>query len=77
LTGKLSAPTDNQIYPVPANHFSPSLSTILIGEWPENHILIPDWTYFHCPGTTLNKYPGDFSKIIGLSLNKCRILQKH
>jgi len=24
-----------------------------IGEWPENQILIPDWTYFHCPGTTL------------------------
>jgi len=22
-------------------------------EWPENQILIPDWTYFHCPGTTL------------------------
>jgi len=24
-----------------------------IGEWPENQILIPDWTYFYCPGTTL------------------------
>jgi len=23
------------------------------GDWPENQILIPDWTYFHCPGTTL------------------------
>jgi len=23
------------------------------GEWPENQILIPNWTYFHCPGTTL------------------------
>jgi len=22
-------------------------------EWPENQILIPDWTYFHCPGATL------------------------
>jgi len=22
------------------------------GEWPENQILIPDWTDFHCPGTT-------------------------
>jgi len=20
-----------------------------IGEWPENQILIPDWTYFDCP----------------------------
>jgi len=23
------------------------------GEWPENQILISDWTYFHCPGATL------------------------
>jgi len=26
-----------------------------VGEWPENQILIPDWTYFHCPGTTLTR----------------------
>jgi len=25
-------------------------------EWPENQILIPDWTYFHCPGATLLRY---------------------
>jgi len=25
----------------------------VVGEWPENQILIPDWIYFHCPGTTL------------------------
>jgi len=25
----------------------------ITGEWPKNQILIPDWTYFHCPGTTL------------------------
>jgi len=25
----------------------------VVGEWPENQILIPNWTYFHCPGTTL------------------------
>jgi len=24
-----------------------------IGEWSENQILIPHWTYFHCPGATL------------------------
>jgi len=24
-----------------------------IGEWPENQILIPDWTNFNCPGATL------------------------
>jgi len=24
-----------------------------IGEWPQNQILIPDWTDFHCPGATL------------------------
>jgi len=27
-----------------------------IGEWPENQFLIPDWTYFHCPGATLPFY---------------------
>jgi len=26
-----------------------------IGEWPENQILISDWTYFHCPGATLHQ----------------------
>jgi len=25
----------------------------VVGEWSENQILIPDWTYFHCPGVTL------------------------
>jgi len=30
-----------------------------IGEWPENQILIPDWTYFHCPGATLAGYHSD------------------
>jgi len=54
---------DNQIYGLPANQFSPSAGTTLlnvphqfsqdIGEWPENQILIPDWTYFYCPGATL------------------------
>jgi len=24
-----------------------------VGEWRENQILIPDWTYFYCPGTAL------------------------
>jgi len=27
----------------------------VVGEWLENQILIPDWTYFYCPGTTLGK----------------------
>jgi len=27
------------------------------GEWSESQILIPDWTYFHCPGATLDIYP--------------------
>jgi len=31
----------------------PRQSSQDIGEWPENQILIPDWTYFHCPGATL------------------------
>jgi len=25
----------------------------VVGEWPENQILIPDWTYFYCPGAAL------------------------
>jgi len=25
------------------------LFLLCLGEWPENQILIPDWTYFHCP----------------------------
>jgi len=25
----------------------------VVGEWLENQILIPDWTYYYCPGTTL------------------------
>jgi len=25
----------------------------VVGEWLENQILIPDWTYSYCPGTTL------------------------
>jgi len=29
------------------------------GEWPENQILIPDWTYFHCP-----KPPYQFSQVV-------------
>jgi len=34
-----------------------------IGEWPENQILIPDWTYFpSCPGATLHSQAGKISK---------------
>jgi len=33
---------------VPPRQFSQD-----IGEWPQNQILIPGWTYFHCPGATL------------------------
>jgi len=25
----------------------------VVGKWPENQILIPDWTYFYCPDATL------------------------
>jgi len=37
------------------------------GEWPENQILIPDWTNFHCPGATLlshceDRYSGAITK---------------
>jgi len=34
---------------VVSRQFTPSK----IGEWQENQILIPGWTYFHCPGATL------------------------
>jgi len=27
-------------------------------EWPENQILITDWTYFQCPGATLLQAEG-------------------
>jgi len=33
----------------------------VVGEWLENQILIPDWTYFHCPGITL---AGNFDNLI-------------
>jgi len=29
------------------------------GEWPENQILIPDWTYFHCP---VGEWPNNLGK---------------
>jgi len=28
----------------------------VFGEWPENQILISDWTYFHCPDATLARF---------------------
>jgi len=33
-----------------------------ICEWPENQTLIPDWTYFHCPGAIL--VPCQFSQVV-------------
>jgi len=33
----------------------------LVGEWPENQILIPDWTYFYRPGSTSIKYLKTFT----------------
>jgi len=32
----------------------------VVGEWPENQILIPDWTYFYCPGATLGNDNGEW-----------------
>jgi len=31
------------------------LSLVNFPKWPENQILIPDWTCFHCPAATLTK----------------------
>jgi len=33
-----------------------------IGQWPENQILIPDWTYFYCPGANLLR---QFAQVVG------------
>jgi len=33
--------------------FKQIFKQILLGEWRENQILIPDWTYFHCPSAIL------------------------
>jgi len=35
------------IFVVPC-HFSQ-----VVAKWPENQILIPNWTYFHCPDANL------------------------
>jgi len=40
-----------------------------VGEWRENQILIPNWTYFHCPGATLLE-----GAIETVSLGTCFIL---
>jgi len=42
----------------------------VIGEWPENQILIPDWTYFHCPGATLPSAPQAGAIADGMNANK-------
>jgi len=40
------------------------------GEWPENQILIPNWTYFHCPGATLsNEYKDVVDKVTVIDSN--------
>jgi len=44
-----------------------------IGEWPENQILIPDWTYFHCPGATLEIYLKLFFGFLVENLPNCFI----
>jgi len=54
----------------------------LVGEWLENQILIPDWTYFHCQNSIFLNIPCIFlgsSGIILLLENKdplyaCKVL---
>jgi len=54
----LSAPTGNQIYGLPANPFSPSPGTTLGFRQKKGFpFLIPDWTYFYCPGATRERDP--------------------
>jgi len=40
-----------------------------IGEWPENQILIPDWTDFHCPGATRLIPANQFSPSAGVPVS--------
>jgi len=47
--------------------------SLVVGEWPENQILIPDWTYFYCPGATLIY---DVTKVF-ISLKKERIIKQN
>jgi len=44
----LSVGADNFYFLLSSVQFSQ-----VVGKWPENQILIPDWTYFCCPGATL------------------------
>jgi len=50
-----------------------------IGKWPENQILIPDWTYFHCPGTTPTYFHCPGTSLIessNFSETRCKNLSK-
>jgi len=40
----------------------------VVGEWLENQILIADWTYFYCPGTTLANNPSKVAIRVSLPL---------
>jgi len=44
-----------------------------IGEWPENQILISDWTYFHCPGATLAFYCKNSGRGVRFQVKKFEI----
>jgi len=50
----------------------------VVGEWPGNQILIPNWTNFHCPGTTLFRnssyHPG--KKLFVCIREECQLLGK-
>jgi len=53
----------------------PRLFSQDFGEWPENQILIPDWTYFHCPGATLLNHRKQFFSLFLYSAFSLR--QRH
>jgi len=60
--------------PVPIPHPSGVSPAQDIGMWPENQIFIPDWTYFHCPGTTLFMNTATFISAVCLG-GPARLLQ--
>jgi len=44
----------------------------VVGEWLENQILIPDWTYFYCPGTTLTNRQSNLRSSCQSIFSLCR-----
>jgi len=46
---------------------------IVVGGWPENQILIPEWTYFHCTGATLTNQQHPEQTVLLYDMAKLRV----